>query len=140
MRQINFHSFKKSFYVFLLALIPAVSFSQSQLQNVEYAATAEDPNDPANMNYNVGCTIYLSDTLNVSSIQVKIGSQLNGSEKFSSMINFVLPVAPSGQTYVRNGNIITWNLGNILIDNAYYYEVELLDFQSVSLHKFIIQN
>lgn len=140
MRIIHSRFFRNSIAVFLFCFLPVVSFAQTQLQNVEYVATAADPNDPGNLNYNIGCTIYLSDTLNISTVKVKIGTQLNGSDKLLSQADFLLPVVPTGQTYFRDGNTITWNFGNLLLDGVYYYEVELLDFQNNSLHKHIIQN
>lgn len=138
MRIIHSRFFRNSIAVFLFIFLPAVSFAQNKIQHVEFSATPVDVLNPDG-EQNLSCKIYLTDSLSITSVQIKVGVQLHNSEVMLSDVNFAVPVPPVGQLFTRNNLVIDWLLGNINITQPYYYEITLFDFQNSSIGSFIIQ-
>lgn len=66
-------------------------------------------------------TIMLSDTNNVSQIEIKLGTSLGATDIMSNTFNYdVTTGLPTAYTYARQGNKLTLGIGNYTELNTYF--------------------
>jgi hypothetical protein len=114
-----------------IGLLCYKSYSQNNLDNFEYQityVTTGDINFQGDSIYARECGITISDTVNISKIHVKIGSDENLSDILNYSFLFDNTIGlPIGLVYFREGNRIRLQIYETQTSDRYFYEVMLED-------------
>jgi len=117
--------------VLTIGLLSYKSYSQNNLNNFEYQityVTTGDINLQGDSIYARECGITISDTVNISKIHVKIGSDENLSDILNYSFLFDNTIGlPLGLVYFREENRIQLQIYETQTSDRYFYEVILED-------------
>jgi hypothetical protein len=118
-----------------------VSNAQSVVSDLSRVLSADMSQPVVNYDttFNVTVVIQLSDTLNIQSLNLSVGTTLNNADFFTGMFDFQALTGPVGTTIMRTGYTVEISLGALPVQLAYFYGASLLDFQSNSSAPYIKQ-
>ncbi len=128
-------------FVMLLCGMQVTAYSQSVVSGIQLEGQPSVQRaDGTDSLYRVVWKVSLADTINIGVIELKIGSTPDGGDKFSQEYVFDQTTGlPAGMAYEREAYEVRITIGDLYVDNRYYYQVKLLDFQREEIHRFLKQ-
>ena len=105
--------------------------AQSDVTNLNRELVADLSQAVVNFDtiYNLKVVVELSDTLNIQSIDLSVGSALDNADFFDGAFDFNALTGPAGTSISRAGNLLEITLGTVHSGAVFFYQVSTSDFQ-----------
>ena len=133
----------RAIFMVLTAFLCSIGVSNAQSNvselSLEVSVDLSQPVVNFDTLYSLKVVVQLSDTINIETVNIKVGATLHSSDFFSGKFDFNTLTGPEGTAITRRGYTVELTVGTIHSGAVYFYEATTTDFQGNTANPFIKQ-